>query len=101
MDPVSSNTGDPVSSEAILQQLLLCDELWAKAGGDRTKIGLAQREKLKRASGSMHRKRLRTAELHLGAGQSHWMVESERSARCGTTGYKKHEEKKNNHGEED
>jgi hypothetical protein len=56
MDPVSSNTGGPVSSEAILQQLLLCDELWVKAGGDRTKIGLAQREKLKRASGSIHRK---------------------------------------------
>ncbi|KAI0278293.1 hypothetical protein BGY98DRAFT_974867 [Russula aff. rugulosa BPL654] len=60
MDPVSSN---PFSSEAILQQLLLCDELWAKAGGDRIEVGLVQQEKLKRASGNMHRKRLRTAEL--------------------------------------
>jgi rubrerythrin len=78
MDPVSSNAGGPVSSEAILQQrLLFFDELWAKAGWDRVEIGLAQREELKRASGNMHRKRLRTAELHLGAGPSHWMAESE------------------------
>ena len=72
MDPVSSN---PFSGEAILQQLLLCDELWAKAGGDRIEVGLAQQEKLKRASGNMHRKRLRTAELRQRP--SHWMAKSE------------------------
>jgi hypothetical protein len=57
MDCVRSNTGGPFSS----------DELLAKVGGDRIEIGLAQREELKRASNQMQRKRLRTAELDLGA----------------------------------
>ncbi len=72
---MSSNTGGLVSSEAIPQQRF--DELGAKVGRDRLTIGLAQREELKKASGKMHRKRLRTAELDLGAGPSHWMAQSE------------------------
>jgi len=76
MDPVSSNTGGPVSSEAIPQQQLCFDDLWAKVE-DRIEIGLELRDVLKRASDNGHHKRLRTAEPDLGAGPSHWMDDSE------------------------
>ena len=67
VDCVNSNTGGPVSS----------DELWTKVGKDRIEIGLAHREELKRASNQMHHKRLRTAELDLGAVPSRRMARSE------------------------
>ena len=59
MDPVNCNTGGPVSSEAILQQqLLLCDELWAKAGGDRVEIDLTQDDAEPPDTRSTKRKRI-------------------------------------------
>jgi rubrerythrin len=79
MDPVSSNTGGPVSSEAIPHQQLHFDEPWAEVEEDRIETGLALRGQLKRTSDNRHpsRKRLRTAELDPGAGPSHRTDEAE------------------------
>jgi len=62
---------------SFLSRHLHFNELWANVGGDRTEIGLELREELKRAPNNRHRKRMRTAELDLGAGPSHWIAESE------------------------
>ena len=75
MDPVSSNAAGPVINEAMLR--LPDDDLWAKAEMDRIKIGQTLRGVLKRASGNMHRKRLRSAEPDLGGGLTDWVAQFE------------------------
>ena len=70
-----SNAGGPVSSGAIPKQLH-SDELWAKIEREGLEVGMALREQLK-TSGNRHLKRVRTAELDLGAGPSHWVADSE------------------------